>query len=71
MTDDDKAVGICAEDRLEPDVLGVDPLALRLSIAISLKRIADTLERANLNGDHLANAIEGAIYRGLQGGGRT
>ena len=35
------------------------------SIAISLKRIADTLQQANLNGDNLSNAIEGAIYRGL------
>ena len=51
--------------RLEPQIAMVDRDATLTSIAISLKRIADALERANLNGDVLSNQIEGAIYRGL------
>ena len=54
-------------ERMEPDIVMVDRDAALASIAISLKRIADALDRANLNGDILANCIEGAIYRGLQG----
>lgn len=53
-------------NRMEPNITGVDRDPAFASIAISLKRIADALERANLNGDNLANAIEGAIYRGMQ-----
>ena len=53
-------------NRMEPDIACVDRDAAMASIAISLKRIADSLDKANLNGDLLANAIEGAIYRGLK-----
>ncbi len=55
-------------ERLEPNLCNVDQVSALTSIALSLKRIADSLEGANLNGDILANSIEGAIYRGLKGG---
>ena len=60
------------EDRIEPGILaeGLTPESHRVlltSIAISLKRIADALEIAP-SGDNLANAIEGAISRGLNRG---
>jgi hypothetical protein len=62
----DKDAYLDTLDRMEPDIAMVDRDAALASIAISLKRIADSLDRANLNGDVLANAIEGAIFRGLQ-----
>lgn len=49
--------------------IDVDDNMALVSIAISLKRIADELVAANLNGDNLANAIEGAIYRGISKNG--
>lgn len=52
-------------DRMEQNIAAVDTAPALASIAISLTRIADALDRASLNGDHLANAIEGAIFRGL------
>ena len=55
-------------DLTETDERSITEIMTHASIAISLKRIADTLEHANLNGDILANAIEGAIYRGLKSG---
>lgn len=54
--------------RMEPNIAPVDESPVLTSIAISLKRIADTLERANLNGDLFANAIQDATYRGLAKG---
>ena len=68
---DPQNVYIGVIERLEPGLTAIDQDPALASIAISLKRIADTFERANFNGDVLANSIEGAIYRGLQGGRRT
>lgn len=38
---------------------------IQLSIAISLKRIADAMERANEYGEYGSEAISGSIRRGL------
>lgn len=55
------------EQNLYSDDLETNSDYVLASIAISLKRIADSLEKANLNGDLIANSIEGAIFRGMQG----
>lgn len=53
-------------ERMEPDITGVDPPGALASIAISLKRIADALERTNRYGEQGIEALSGAITRGLQ-----
>jgi len=58
--------------RMEPNIPGVEnspALASPelISIAISLKRIADALNEPNAYGEIGSSAIAGAIVRGLQG----
>ena len=43
--------------------------AIQLSIAISLKRIADAMTTDNEYGEHGSQAIYGAISRGLRSNG--
>lgn len=50
--------------RIEPEIAMIDTGAALASIAISLRRIADALETANM--ERLYNIIEGAIFSGLQ-----
>ena len=52
--------------RLEPEITMVDTGAALASIAISLKRIADVMERTNEYGERGAEAISGALLRGLR-----
>lgn len=54
---------------LEPESFGRpdDDGQIRLSIAISLKRIADALNEPNAYGEVGSAALAGAILRGLRG----
>jgi hypothetical protein len=54
--------------RLEPDICMIDTNAALASIAISLKRIADSLEKANLDGTQLTLCIQEGIWNGLRYG---
>lgn len=67
-------------DQLEPGALTdstlvppmadhkIDDLRVQMSIAISLKRIADVMTGScNAYGENFAEAIQGAIARGLRG----
>lgn len=55
---------IATVDRLEPDIAPIDAAAFYASAAVSLKRIADVLEKAhNINSDHLANFVADVVKR--------
>lgn len=54
-------------ERIEPDVVPIDTDGALASIAISLKRIADTLDGSAL----IADRIHDAIYNALVNSDRT
>lgn len=50
-------------ERIEPDIAMIDADAAYASIAISLKRIADALEKTNEYGEMGFEAVAGSIRR--------
>ncbi len=53
-------------DRLEPNIYPIDAAAYYASVAISLKRIADVLEKTNGYGEMGFEAVAGTLERKLK-----